>query len=162
MVPVCSAANGSDDAAKMRAGISYAFNMILLCSIFFMIFMIVLADPLMSIMTQEPSMHELHGTFVWTLKVSALLLPFIAMMGIGSSILQSLKRSQISMRYYMLWAIVKLGLYAVACMYSFEAIIYSMVLVHTFGGISLMILANKEFKKRFPGERMLNLRPAKR
>ena len=97
-------------------------------------------------------MHEILPRFVWTLRVSVFLIPFSALMGIGSSMLQSLKRAKIPMYYMMFWGFLKLGLYGIACMGwfgidGFEAIIYCMVAVHVFGGLCLMYLAEKEFKK---------------
>jgi len=89
---------------------------------------------------------------VWTLKVSVFLIPFSAMMGVASSMLQSMKKAKIPMYYYMLWGVVKLGLYALAAygymgVDPFEGIIYSMVAVHIFGAVCLTYLAYREFKK---------------
>lgn len=150
MVPVCSAANGQNNPEKMRDGFLFVLRAVILCALIFTVVLFVIADPLVSILTYEESMHELKGTFVWTLRVSAFLLPFSALMGLGSSMLQALKRSKVSMNYYFIWGFVKLGMYAVACTISFEAIIYCMVLVHWFGGICLVSLAYREFRKRFP------------
>ena len=94
-------------------------------------------------------MSALRPEFVWTLRVSVLLIPFSALMGIGSSMLQSLKKAKIPMNYYMLWGFLKLGMYAVAAygLGSYEWIIYSMVIVHVFGGICLIYLADREFSE---------------
>ncbi len=151
MVPVCSAANGRNDAESMRSGIRYTLKLVIACSLVSTVLLYFLADPLISIMTQEATMRPLHSTFVWTLQVSAVLLPFAAMMGIGNSILQALKKAKYSMYYMLLWGVIKLAGYAVACVYSFEAIIYVMVLMHVFGGICLIWMANREFSERFPG-----------
>jgi len=107
------------------------------------------SEPLISILTYEDSLKELRPDFVWTLRVSAFLIPFSAMMGIGSSMLQSLKKSKISMNYYFIWGFIKLGLYAIAAymFHSFEYIIYSMVAVHVFGGVCLMYLAYREYSQ---------------
>ncbi len=151
MVPVCSAANGRNDAESMRAGIRYTLKLVIVCSLVSTVLLYLLADPLISIMTQEATMRPLHSTFVWTLQVSAVLLPFAALMGIGNSVLQALKKAKYSMYYMLLWSVIKLAAYAVVCVYSFEAIIYVMVLMHVFGGICLIWMANKEFAERFPG-----------
>jgi len=106
----------------------------------------------MSIMTYEESMHELLPRFVWTMQVSVLLIPFASMMGIGSSMLQSMKKAGVSMYFYMIWAFIKLGLYALSAygllgVDPFEGIIYSMVAVHIFGGIALVGMALYFFRK---------------
>lgn len=155
MIPVCSAANGRNDSEKMRRGFSFVLKISLLVSLVSAAVFLLFSGPLVSVLTIEPSMRELRPVFSWTLAVSALLLPFSAMMGIGGSMLQALKRSRISMNYYLLWGFAKLAMYAVACLYSYEAIIYCMVAVHAFGGISLMYLAKKEFGKRYPGMSLL-------
>jgi len=74
------------------------------------------------------------------------------MMGVASSMLQSMKKAKIPMYYYMLWGFVKLGLYALAAyglfgIDPFEGIIYSMVAVHIFGAVCLIYLAYREYSK---------------
>jgi Na+-driven multidrug efflux pump len=149
MVPVCSAAYGQRDLLKMREGFLYTAKWVLIFSAVFAVVLFVFSEPLMSILTYEDSMRELRPQFVWTLQISTLLIPFSALMGIGSSMLQALKKSKVSMYYYFLWGFVKLGMYAVAAYvyHSFEYIIYCMVIVHVFGGLCLMYLAHSEYNK---------------
>ena len=149
MVPVCSAAYGQRDLLKMREGFLYTAKWVLIFSAVFAVVLFVFSEPLMSILTYEDSMRELRPQFVWTLQISTLLIPFSALMGIGSSMLQALKKSKVSMYYYFFWGFVKLGMYAVAAYvyHSFEYIIYCMVIVHVFGGLCLMYLAHSEYNK---------------
>ncbi len=112
----------------------------------------IFAEPLMSLLTYEESMHQLLPKFVWTLRVAVFLIPFSALMGIGSSMLQSMKKAKIPMYFYMLWGFLKLGTYAIAAygylgVDPFEGIIYCMVGVHVFGGACLMLMAWHEFNK---------------
>jgi len=149
MVPVCSAAYGQRDLLKMREGFLYTAKWVLIFSVIFAVVLFVFSEPLISILTYEDSMRELRPQFVWTLQISTLLIPFSALMGIGSSMLQALKKSKVSMYYYFFWGFVKLGMYAVAAYvyHSFEYIIYCMVIVHVFGGLCLMYLAHSEYNK---------------
>jgi len=149
MVPVCSAAYGQRDLLKMREGFMYTAKWVLIYSAIFAVVLFVFSEPLMSILTYEDSMKELRPQFIWTLQISTLLIPFSALMGIGSSMLQALKKSKVSMYYYFFWGFVKLGMYAVAAYvyHSFEYIIYCMVIVHVFGGLCLMYLAHSEYNK---------------
>ena len=152
MLPVCSSAYGQKDLEKMKEGYLYATKLVVLTGIAFAVFLFVFAEPLMSIMTTEESMHEILPEFVWTLRVSCLLIPFSAMMGVCSSMLQSMKRAKIPMYYYMLWGFVKLGLYAIAAygylgVDPFEGIIYCMVAVHIFGAVCLGLLVSREYRK---------------
>ena len=147
MIPVCSAGYGQGDLEKMKEGFRYSAKMTILFSTGLGALMLIFADPLMMIMTYEESMTELRPTFVWTLQVSVVLIPFSALMGIGSSMLQTMKKAEISLRFYMLWGFIKLAMYAISAyaLDSFEWIIYSMVIFHIFGGVALMLMARKEF-----------------
>ena len=149
MVPVCSAAFGQHDLAKMRTAYYYTMKIVVGVGAVASVLLFVLAEPLITVLTLEDTMSALRPEFVWTLRVSVLLIPFSALMGIGSSMLQSLKKAKIPMNYYMLWGFLKLGMYAVAAygLGSYEWIIYSMVIVHVFGGICLIYLADREFSR---------------
>ena len=152
MLPVCSAAYGVRDLERMRTGFIYSSKLVIGSGIIFAIVLFVFAEPFMSVMTQEESMHEILDMFVWTLRASVLLIPFSAMMGVASSMLQSMKKAKVPMYYYMFWGFVKLGLYALAAygyfgIDPFEGIIYSMVAVHIFGAVCLIYLAYREYSK---------------
>ena len=149
MIPVCSAAYGQNDLVKMKTAYYYTMKIVVGVGIIASVLLFIFAEPLVTVLTLEDTMAELRPEFVWTLQVSVLLIPFSALMGIGSSMLQALKRAKIPMNYYMLWGFLKLGMYAVAAYAygSYELIIYSMVLVHVFGGICLIYLANREYAK---------------
>ena len=149
MVPVCSAAFGQHDLAKMKTAYYYTMKIVVGVGAVASVLLFVLAEPLITVLTLEDTMSALRPEFIWTLRVSVLLIPFSALMGIGSSMLQSLKKAKIPMNYYMLWGFLKLGMYAVAAygLGSYEWIIYSMVIVHVFGGICLIYLADREFSK---------------
>ncbi len=160
MLPVCSSAYGQNDLEKMKEGFTYAAKLVTGFGIIFAIVLFVFAEPFMSVMTYEESMHDILPQFVWTLRVSCFLIPFSALMGVGSSMLQSMKKAKIPMYYYMFWGFVKIGLYAIAAygyfgIDPFEGIIYCMVAVHIFGAICLMWLAFREYniiKKRILAE----------
>ncbi|MBQ7978514.1 MAG: polysaccharide biosynthesis C-terminal domain-containing protein [Candidatus Methanomethylophilaceae archaeon] len=152
MLPVCSAAYGVKDVERMKAGFIYSSKLVIGAGIIFAIILFIFAEPFMSIMTQEESMHEILDMFVWTLRASVLLIPFSAMMGVASSMLQSMKKAKIPMYYYMFWGFVKLGLYALAAyglfgIDPFEGIIYCMVGVHIFGAACLIYLAYREYDR---------------
>ena len=164
MLPVCSAAYGVKDLEKLKTGFIYSTKLVLGFSIIFSIILFVFADPFMSIMTTEESMHQLLPMFVWTMRVSVFLIPFSAMMLVASSMLQAMKKAKIPMYYYMFWGVVKLALYAIAAygymgVDPYEGIIYSMVGVHIFGAFCLCWFAMRELK-RFTKEAELHERNA--
>lgn len=148
MVPVCSAAFGQAQMDKMRTAFLYTMKLTLSVSLAMLMLMYVFAEPLMSVMTLEDSMRDMRYDFVKALRISVFVLPFGAMMGMGSSLLQSMKKAKIPMNFYLVWGFIKLGLYAAACQYSIWAILWCMVAVHIFGGICLMAIAAIEFRKR--------------
>ncbi len=149
MVPVCSAAYGQSDLDKMNTAYKYTMKIVVGFGILAAAILFILAEPFIWVLTVEDSMAALRPEFIWTLRVSVFLIPFSALMGVGSSMLQALKKAKIPMNFYFIWGFVKLGMYAVAAygFRSFEWIIYSMVLVHVFGGVMLIWLANREFRK---------------
>jgi len=152
MLPVCSAAYGTKDLERLRTGFIYSSKLVIGLGIALAAVLFIFAEPFMSIMTTEESMHEILPMFVWTLQVSVFLIPFSAMMGVASSMLQSMKKAKVPMYYYMFWGFVKLGLYALAAyglfgIDPFEGIIYSMVGVHIFGAVCLIYLAKREYDK---------------
>ena len=152
MLPVCSSAYGQNDLEKMKVGYIYSIKLVVGFAVIAGGALFVFAEPLMSIMTTEESMHEVLGTFVWTLRVSCFLIPFSALMGVFSSILQTMKRAKIPMYFFIIWGFIKLGLYALAAygyfgIDPFEGIIYSMVAVHVFGALCLGLFAYGEFSK---------------
>jgi Na+-driven multidrug efflux pump len=146
MVPVCAAAYGQARTDKMRTAFVYAAKLAISISAVLAVFMFVLADPLMTVMTLEDSMREMRSDFVKALRITVLALPFSAMMGIGASFLQSMKKAGIPMKFYLVWGLAKLGLYAVACQYSIWAILWCMVAIHIIGGFCLMALSVREFR----------------
>ncbi len=79
------------------------------------------------------------------LRISAFLMPFSAIMGLGSAMMQSIKRSGRSMALYLSWGILKLCVYAVVCTVSFEAIIYAMIALYVFGEFLMMGMAWRMF-----------------
>jgi len=152
MLPVCSAAYGVKDLERMKTGFIYSTKLVFLFGTVLGIILFVFAEPFMSIMTYEESMHEILPKFVWTLQASVLLIPFAMMMGVASSMLQVMKKAKIPMYYYMFWGFFKLCLYAIAAyglfgIDPFEAIIYIMVAVHIFGAACLSWFAVAEFRK---------------
>ena len=152
MLPVCSSAYGMGDLEKMKAGFNYSLKLVIVLTLCLTVIVFVFAEPLISIMTYEESMKEFFSEFVWTLRVSIFVLPLSAIAFVSSSMLQSLKRAKIPMYFFMIWALMKLVLYALSAygyfgIDPFEAILYNMVLLHVFSGATLWYFAEREYKK---------------
>ena len=152
MIPVCSAAYGQDDLRKMKEGYRYTMKCAVLLSLMLASILFIFSTPLMAILTYEESMHELLPQFAWTLQVTSILIPFYAMMGVGSSMLQAMKLAKIPMYFYLIWGFVKLGLFAIAAfglmgLPPYEGIIYSLVGLYVAGGLFMLWLANRKFNQ---------------
>ena len=152
MLPVCSSAFGMDDLEKMRTGYIYSLKLVIGITVLLTVLEIIFAEPLISILTYEESMRELFAEFVWTLRVSILVLPLTAVSYVSASMLQALKRAKIPMYFFMIWAAMKLVLYALAAygylgVDPFDGILYIMVGLHVFSGVSLWYFADREYKK---------------
>ena len=152
MLPICSSAFGMNDLEKMKTGYLYSLKIVFVFAIILSIIICVFAEPLISIMTYEESMKELFSQFVWTLRFSIWVLPMTALACVASSMLQAMKKAKIPMYFFMFWAVLKLVVYALAAygyfgIDPFEAIIYSMLGLQAFSGISLWLFAKVEYGK---------------
>ena len=149
MVPVCSAGYGQKDLEKMKTGFMYTIKLVVIITVVLSAFVVVAAEPLMALLTYEESMAALRDDFVWTLRVSAFLIPFSALMGVGASMLQSMNKAKLAMNFYFIWGVAKLIMYAICayCFGSYEGIIYSMVIIHVIGGALLMWMGFREFHR---------------
>jgi putative MATE family efflux protein len=152
MLPVCSAAFGQNDLRKMREGAFYALKISMVIALCMTAIFLFFSEPLMSIMTYEDSMRPFLPKLSWTLAWASLMLPFLAMMGVGSSMLQAMKRAKIPMYFTMVWGVAKLLLYWMASLGWFgvdpyDGIIYSMVFICSLGGVGMFVIAETEFRK---------------
>ena len=88
----------------------------------------------------------------WTLKVSVFLLPFMALRGIGVSLLQAMKKVRIPMYFDLFWSPLRLVFYALSAygllgIDPFEGIIYIMVIMYSLNGLIMTALALNSFRK---------------
>ena len=152
MVPVGSAAYGQNDTAKMWNAYIYSVKLTILVSVAAVIIIFIFAQPLMSILTYEASMHEMLSKLTWVLQVSVFLLPFMAVRGVSASLLQSMKKAKIPMYFDLFWGSVRMVVYALSAygflgIDPFDGIIYSMVVMYSLSGIIVTALAVWQFKK---------------
>ncbi|MBP5685314.1 MAG: hypothetical protein J6W72_02655, partial [Candidatus Methanomethylophilaceae archaeon] len=152
LIPVGSAAYGQSDTEKMWTAYKYCFKLTAAFSVAAMIFIIVFAEPLMSIMAYEPSMKEMMPKLVWCLGLSAIMLPFLALRGVGAALLQAMKKAKVPMYFDLFWGSVRMVLYALSAygllgVDPFDGIIYIMVVVYSISGVLMNILAVWQFRK---------------
>lgn len=152
LIPVSSATHGQGDTDKMWAAYVYSFKLTAAISIVATVLIFVFAEPLMSIMTYEESMHSLLDKLVWCLELSCIILPFMALRGVGAALLQSMKKAKIPMYFDLFWGSVRMVLYALSAygllgVDPFDGIIYIMVIVYSLSGVIINALAVWQFKK---------------
>ena len=146
LIPVCSAALGCRDMKKASVGYRYsiAVSMIFMTAIAALLF--IFADWVIIPFTYSSSMAALRPEFVHVLRIYALLIPFIGMIDIGSSILQSLRMAQISMVSSFARNLLIVILLFFASSVSLDAIYWSLFVSEVIGGILMLWLAKAGLK----------------
>jgi putative MATE family efflux protein len=152
LIPVGSAAHGQGDTGKMWAAYMYCFKLTAIVSVAAMAVIFVFAEPLMSIMTYESSMHELLPKLVWCLTLSSIILPFMALRGVGAALLQAMKKAKIPMYFDLFWGSMRMVFYALSAygflgVDPFDGIIYIMVVMYSLSGVFMNALAVYQFRK---------------
>ena len=151
VIPVCAANLGQGRPDKMKAAVNYAVRNVFIVTLCLSVFVFIFADPLMGVFTYSDSMAEQHDKLVWVLRIYAFLIIPFAFTNLGSSILQSLKKSKLAASLMTIQMFTKLTLFAIVCQYSFDYIVYSLILWHSVNGITMMYLAYREIGKRMNG-----------
>ena len=127
LIPVCSAALGRKDFAKAETGFRYSLTLTMVVMTAIAAVLFVFADWVIIPFTYSESMVEFRPEFAHVLRIYALLIPFIGMIDIGSSILQSLRLAQISS-------------------VSLDAIYWSLFVAEVVGGLLMLWLAREGFR----------------
>ena len=147
LIPVCSAAIGQNDESKMRAGMAYSVKLTLFIVSVLAILMFIFAEQLADVFMNDPSMEQYKDMLVWIIRMYCFLIPFDGMRKLGSCMLQVVRKSKLSTIAMLFWAVVKLFMYWIASMFSFEAIIYCAVIAYAFGGLMMMYLSYKNTRR---------------
>lgn len=146
LIPVCSAALGRRDADSARAGYRYSIHITMLTMVAIAAVLFVFADWVIIPFTYSPTMEELRPEFAHVLRIYAILIPFMGMIDIGSSILQSLRMAQISMFSSFARNLLIVALMFFASSVSLDAIYWSLVAAEIFGGCLMLWLARSGFR----------------
>lgn len=146
LIPVCSANLGRGDFAKAEQGYRYSYTVTMMVMIAIAAVIFVFADWIIIPFTYSESMAALRPEFVHVLRIYALLIPFMGLIDIGSSILQSLRMAQISMFSSFARNILIVVLLFFASSMSLDAIYWSLVASEVFGGALMVWLARSGLK----------------
>lgn len=146
LIPVCSANLGRGDFARAEQGYRYSYTVTMVVMIAIAAVIFVFADWIIIPFTYSESMAALRPEFVHVLRIYALLIPFMGLIDIGSSILQSLRMAQISMFSSFARNILIVVLLFFASSVSLDAIYWSLVASEVFGGALMVWLARSGLK----------------
>jgi len=145
MVPVASTSYGQSDMDKMLTAMMYAMKLALGISVVMMVVLFLFSEPLISLFTMEPSMEEWKEAFVWNMRMYCLILPFFTIQTIGSSMLQSMKKSKRPMEVTIILGVVRMLLFWLFCPYGYQAITYALIISYILSAALMMTLARMEF-----------------
>ena len=146
LIPVCSAALGGGDIPKAERGYRYSLVTTVALMVGIAAFLFVFADWAIIPFTYSESMVEYRPVFAHVLRIYALLIPFIGLIDIGSSILQSLRLAQVSMFSSFARNILIVVLLFFASSVSLDAIYWSLVIAEIVGGALMIWLAKTGLK----------------
>jgi len=155
MLPIASSAYGQKDLMKMKGAADYALKLTLSIAVVSAVIILIFAEPLMSIFTYEESMGAMLPDLTQALRLTCVSMPFMAIKGIGSSLLQAMKKAKIPMYFDLFWSILRLILFALSAygflgflgITPFQGIMYIMVSLNVCGGYIVMSLAYYQLNK---------------
>ena len=145
LIPVCSAALGRNDNVKAETGYRYSFRITMVIMTVFAVIVFIFADYLVIPFSFSESMIQYRAEFAHGLRIYALFFPFMGMVDIGSSILQSLRMAQAS----MVMAFVRNAFLVVVMLFahSMDDIYWQLFATEVLGGLMMMGMAVHEFRK---------------
>lgn len=147
LVPISSAALGTNDFEKAQEANRYSLRITVIAMIVIAAILFVFADWALIPFTLSESMESMRPQFAHVLRIYAVLIPFIGLIDIGSSILQSLRLAQMSMFCSFFRNIIIVVFLVFACHISMDAIFYSLLVSEIIGGFMMIVLAKKEFDR---------------
>lgn len=146
LIPVCSAALGRRDFVKAEAGYRYSLVVTMGIMIAIAAVLFVFAEWAIIPFTYSETMVGFRPEFTHVLRIYSLLIPFIGMIDIGSSILQSLRLAQVSMISSFARNILIVVMLFFASSVSLDAIYWSLFVAEVIGGILMLWLAKVGLK----------------
>lgn len=156
LIPVSSAALGRRDYDKAETAYRYSLVVSVGVMTVIAIVLFVFADWLIVPFTYAPTMAQYRDEFAHVLRIYALLIPFMALIDVASSMLQALRMAQISMVSSFLRNLVVIILLYFASTVSLDAIYWSLVVAEVFGGLLMVWLARSGFRHYKAGGRFLH------
>ena len=156
LVPVCSAAIGAKDTAKAVEGYRYSVKITVIAMAAIAVVTFVFAEYLLMPFTYSPTMEELRPDLVHVLRIYSMLFVFMGLIDIGSAILQSLRKAQMSLWSSLIRNIFLICILYVASTISLDACFWAVLVTEAFGAFIMMypaFMAVRNFKRLNPEAR---------
>lgn len=147
VIPIASAAMGQEDHRRAAEACAYTLRITMIAMVVIAVLLFVFADWAVLPFTMSESMAELRPEFADVVRIYAVLIPFMGLIDVGSSVLQSLRLAQLSMLSSFARNIIIVAFLFFASSVSMDAIFYSLVVAEFIGGALMMWLAMREFRK---------------
>ncbi len=147
LIPIMSAALGQEDVERARVANAYTLRITMISMVANGALLFLFAEWAVIPITMSESMAVLRPEFVDVLRIYAVIIPFIGLIDIGSSVLQSIRMANQSMISSFLRNIVVIVLMCVASLFSLEAMFYSILVAEIFGAVLMIGLAVRGFRK---------------
>ena len=144
MIPVCSAAFGRKDLDKAMAAYRYSILISVSSMSIIAVLLFIFSDMCVIPFTYSPTMEELRPEFAHVLRIYAPMVVCMAFVDMGSSMLQALRRAQVSMVSSFIRNLVIVAILWYASTMSMDAIYYGLLISEVFGGALMMYLAHVE------------------
>ena len=138
---------GEEDHRMAADACAFSLRITLIAMTVIAALLFVFADWAMIPFTLSESMEELRPQFAHVLRIYAVMMPFIGLIDIGSSILESLRLAQLSMISSFIRNVIIIAFLMAACTMSMDAIFYSILVSEIIGGALMMGIAMHEFRK---------------
>lgn len=148
LIPIASAALGQDDVGRAAVANRYTVRLTMAIMVVISALLFIFADYAVIPFTLSESMAELRPMLAHVLRIYALVIPFMGLIDIGSSILQSLRLAQMSMVLAFLRNLFLVVMLFFSYTVSLDALFYSVLATEVFGGLSMIAVAAYEFKKK--------------
>lgn len=141
IVPICSAALGSEDYGKAREAYAYGTRICTLIILAMTVFMFIFAELCVTPFTFSEDMMAYRHEFAEVLRLYCIFIPFVGLIDMGSAMLQSLRRANISMWSSLARNIVIVALFALTCHTDLMTMFVGMAAAEVAGGILMVALA---------------------
>lgn len=137
IVSACSAEYGMKRYDKIHTAYMFSIKVSMLLLTALSLLMVIFADPISSVFTHSPDMQHMHEDMVDLLYIFAIFVPVMALVFIGSSLLQALNRSRVALLSTVIRNLVLTAVFVFAAYYigTLTSLWWAMTISEIFGGL---------------------------